>query len=158
MSVIDANAERDRDWDWYASDADGHIAHFTSAGLRALPASVKQSAETALALTAFFGSLPERSVDVHLSARAEQEVAQLAETAKIEWRLRDFVRSARRGLFSYDTEMVHGKADYYLIASPKQPLTVDELPYEIRSTLLQVAQPITFASMTTIDETITLQW
>jgi len=118
MSVIDANAERDRDWDWYASDADGHIAHFTSAGLRALPASVKQSAETTLALTAFFESLPERSIDVHLSVRAEQEVAQLADTAKFEWRLRDFVRSARRGLFSYDTEMVHGKADYYLIASP----------------------------------------
>ena len=158
MPVIDANSERGRDWDWYASDAKGHIAHFTSAGLRALPASVKQSAETALALTAFFESLPERSVDVHLSARAEQEVAQLADTAKIEWRLRDFVRAARRGLFSYDTEMTHEKSDYYLIASPEQPLTVNDLSHKIRSMLLPVAGPVTFASMIAIDEATTLQW
>ena len=158
MPVIDANSERGRDWDWYASDAKGHIAHFTSAGLRALPASVKQSAETALALTAFFESLPERSVDVHLSARAEQEVAQLADTAKIEWRLRDFVCAARRGLFSYDTEMTHEKSDYYLIASPEQPLSVDDLPHEVRSMLMPAASILSFASMTVIDEATTLQW
>jgi len=158
MSVIDANSEHDRDWDWYASDASGHIAHFTSAGLRVLPASVKRSAETTLALIAFFESLPDRSLDVLLSARAEQELAQITEKAKIEWRLREFVRTARRGLFSFDTEMLHGKSDYYLIAAPEQPLTVDELPYEIRSMLLHIAGPVAFASMTTIDEATTLQW
>jgi hypothetical protein len=158
MSVIDANTEQDRDWDWYASDANGQIAHFTSAGLRALPASVKRSTEAALELIAFFESLPERSVDVHLSARAEQEVAQLAEPAKIERRLRDFVRSARRGLFSYDTEMVQGKADYYLLASPKQPLNIDDLPHEVRSMLMPAASILSFASMTDIDEATTLQW
>jgi hypothetical protein len=119
---------------------------------------VKRSAETALALIAFFESLPERSVDVHLSVRAKQEAAQLTEKTRVEQRLRDFVRAARRGLFSFDTEMLHGKSDYYLIASPEQPLTVDDLPDKIRSILLPVAGPVAFASMIAIDEATTLQW
>ena len=39
--IIDDAEEFTRDWDWYAVDQDGYLGHFTSAGTRTLPKSVK---------------------------------------------------------------------------------------------------------------------
>ena len=39
--IIDDVEEFTRDWDWYAVDQGGYLGHFTSAGMRALPKSIK---------------------------------------------------------------------------------------------------------------------
>jgi hypothetical protein len=159
MAIIDEAWECDRDWDWYAVDTDGYIAHFTSAGLRALPLSVKQHADTALALIAYFEGRLECSATVLPSDQAKREVAQITDEARIELRLRDYIRAARRGLFSYDTEMVFGDTSgYYLIASPEVPLRIDDLPSEIRSIILRVPSTLSFASAPHISEMMTLRW
>lgn len=52
--TIDAQEEFTRDWDWYAVDQDGHIGHFTSAGMRVLPKSIKQDRETTEVVARYF--------------------------------------------------------------------------------------------------------
>ena len=52
--IIDQQEEFTRDWDWYAVDQDGHVGHFTTAGFRALPKSVRQDREAAEALSGYF--------------------------------------------------------------------------------------------------------
>jgi hypothetical protein len=52
--IIDEQEEFTRDWDWYAVDQDGHIGHFTSAGMRVLPKSVKQDRETTEIVARYF--------------------------------------------------------------------------------------------------------
>ena len=54
LTAIDNNQEFARDWDWYAVDPDGNIGHFTTAGLRPLPESVKQDLEGTEALDEHF--------------------------------------------------------------------------------------------------------
>src|SRR5947207_129384 len=43
--MIPKDEQEGRDFDWFGVDADGHIAHFTTAGFKYLPGSVSGSAE-----------------------------------------------------------------------------------------------------------------
>ena len=52
--IIDKEQEFSRDWDWYALDQDERIGHFTSAGLRALPNSVKKDREATEMIARYF--------------------------------------------------------------------------------------------------------
>ena len=52
--IIDEQEEFTRDWDWYAVDQDGRVGHFTSAGMRVLPKSVKQDRETTELIARYF--------------------------------------------------------------------------------------------------------
>jgi hypothetical protein len=48
MTEITTVDEVTRDWDWFAVDASGAVGHFTTAGMRKLPSSVKADNEAAL--------------------------------------------------------------------------------------------------------------
>ncbi len=54
MIAIDEIHEFDRDWDWFVVDPEGHLGHFTTAGMRLLPESVKQDLEGLEALGEYF--------------------------------------------------------------------------------------------------------
>ena len=69
--MINAVEEFKRDWDWYTMDHDGYLGHFTSAGMRALPRSVKNDLDAAeLIVRYFFEQAPARG---GWSLRAEAE-------------------------------------------------------------------------------------
>ena len=71
--------------------------------------------------------------------------------------LRSFIQAARRGMFSYNTEMQPGPdAKYYLVAKPGKPLRMSDLPSEIGAILSKTHAPVSFAIREYITEAETL--
>ena len=60
----------------------------------------------------------------------------------VSYKLTSWIDAAKRGLFAYDWDWNLGwyeaNKPYQLIASPKQPLTVSELPLEIQEYLFPI--------------------
>jgi len=69
---INAVEEFTRDWYWYTMDHDGYLGHFTRAGMRALPQSVKNDLDAAELIARYF-----------------------FEQATCQWRLGHFVRKQK---------------------------------------------------------------
>ena len=154
MAEISLNEERDRDWDWYAVDPQGYIGHFTTAGLRRLPAAVKRSREDALRLIEFFEARAISSdFDVHSNAKVQGQIASAVNATRF---LSSFTEAAARGLYSYDTDM--RDAEYYLVATSRTPLLVSELPSEIQDIVLRVRSNAAFLETPFINEAATLSW
>jgi hypothetical protein len=66
---------------------------------------------------------------------------------------------ARKGVFSYNTEMRHGReAKYYLVAIPECPLRLDDLPPEMREVVSKTRAPLSFTTAEYIPEAATLVW
>src|SRR5215472_18269940 len=117
--MISAVEEFTRDWDWCAMDHDGYLGHFTSAGMRALPQSVKNGLDAAeLIARYFFEQAPARG---GWSLRAEEERDCGGwEKRGVEVYVKDFSMMASKGLFSFfNTDLVDGSQErYYLVAIP----------------------------------------
>jgi hypothetical protein len=109
------------DFEWYAADASGQLAVFTSAGLGPIPQSVFSSRDAYVALVSFLENRP-LSPMCTLNPNAEGDLWFWAE-------------SARRGLFGYDWNAPAGsrtaRAPYRWIATPEVSLSVDALPPSI---------------------------
>jgi hypothetical protein len=158
MTEIGIQEEFSKDWDWFASGPDGTIAHFTTAGMRSLPQSVKQDQEAAFRLIAyFFGEAP-KSVRYRVRLEAEKESGGWADQLARDRYLKDFVTMASAGLFSYDTEPSRNRVDYFLVAIPEQPLRVEQLPPEIRDLVLRTQSPYVFAQTAHISSKDTIAW
>jgi len=106
------------DFDWYASDASGVIAHFASAG-KELPAIVSESREDLQELHAYFNALPEDSAFTVLETKKDRNLI-------------SFETMAARGLYSYDTDPCTDDLLYSCIAKPAQALLVSTLPLKIQ--------------------------
>lgn len=118
--IIDVEQEFTRDWDWYAVDQDGHLGHFTSAGLRTLPKSVKNDREAAELIARYFFEQAPATGGWSLRAKRRKQGSE------------DFALMATKGLFSFDTELVHGsQGRYYLVAIPETPLHINDVPENI---------------------------
>jgi hypothetical protein len=73
--------------------------------------------------------------------------------------IKDFAFMSSKGLFSFDTELVHGsKGRYYLVAIPEHPLLVNDLPPPIRELLSRTAATLRWMNCTYIDGTMTEEW
>jgi hypothetical protein len=157
MSISDVD-ERMIDWDWYACDLRGCIGHFTSAGLRLLPRTVKADRDRAEKLIRFFTGLDRASAYV-VRDGVEADAGGWESSARREQYLKSFVATGSRGLFSYDTQMLHSRsASYYLVVRPERPLTIDELPLEVQSLIQITRMPLVFADSPYITEATTLDW
>src|SRR5215472_18700021 len=105
--MINAVEEFMRDWDWYAMDRDGYLGHFTSAGMRALPQSVKSDLDAAeLIARYFFEQAPARG-GWSLRVQAERDCGGW-EPQGFERYVKDCSLMASRGLFSFNTDLFHG--------------------------------------------------
>src|SRR5436190_342436 len=108
MTEIPYDEETTRDWDWFAVDEDGSIAHLATSTFRRLPQSVRSDWERAEGLIGYFEAAPEVS---EFSVRPEfwdSEKAQgspniRGSNAERERYFQYFAKMARRGLYSYDT-------------------------------------------------------
>jgi hypothetical protein len=159
MDVIIGNEEEfTRDWDWYAVDQDGHIGHFTSAGMRTLPESVKNDRETTEVIAQYF--FEEAPILGGWSVRAEAERDCGGwEKQGFERYVKDFAFMATKGLFSFDTDLVHGEEGrYYLVAIPERPLHVNDLPVKIKTLMSRTAALLRLSNCPYIAGQITKPW
>ena len=137
------------DWDWFASDRDGHVAHFTTAGMRPLPESVRSSREQLEQLSSYFTDRAPIRGSALLTPGLDRRRG--AFNKPVNWSC--FLHMAARGLYSYNTELIHSAdAEYYLVATPDQPLALDDLPEGVRYAVRRTVLSISFATATRIAE------
>ncbi len=73
--------------------------------------------------------------------------------------MQSFVEMAGKGLFSYNTEMLHGDgSSYYLVATPDKHLRVSELPSGIRGVLERTRATLRFSESIYVPEAMTESW
>jgi hypothetical protein len=155
--IIEYSEEFTRDWDWYAVDQDGYVGHFTSAGMRTLPKSVKSDREaTQLVAKYFFEQAPVRG-DWSLRAGVEKDCGGW-EKQGFDRYVRDFALMATKGLFSFNTELIHGEGRYYLVAIPARRLRVDDLPINIKEILLHTIASLRLENCAYINGPTTESW
>jgi hypothetical protein len=113
------------DFEWFAVDRDDHVAFLTSGGHAAIPRAVFRSSDAYFAIRDRFRSLPFRGECV------------LDEIGCRKPRPDDWVEMARRGLFGFDFEFDDPSpgCPYRRVASPERPITVSELPRDVRDWL-----------------------
>jgi len=156
--LIDTEEEFTTDWDWYAVDQDGCIGHFTSAGFRALPKSVKRDRERTNNTRSYFFEQAPVMGDWSVRAKAEIDCGGWPRQGKERY-IKDFALMASKGLFSFDTELTSTeKGRYFLVAIPEQPLRVDDLPAEIKVAVLEVRAPLRFIDTPYIGGSETTAW
>lgn len=156
--IIDNEEEFTTDWDWYAVDTDGCIGHFTSAGFRAVPKSVKKDRERTQKISSYFFEQAPVMGDWSVRAQAEIDCGGWSKQGKERY-IKDFALMASKGLFSFDTELnnsVEGR--YFLVAIPKRFLRIDNLPTEIKAAVLEVHAPLRFIDTPYIDGSQTMAW
>jgi hypothetical protein len=126
--IIDGQEEFTRDWDWYAVDQDGHVGHFTSAGVRVLPKSVRQDRETTETIARYFFEQAPVVGKWSVGPEAEAECGGWQKQG-FERYIRDFALMSSNGLFSFNSDLSRTeKGRYYLVAIPERPLLLNNLP------------------------------
>jgi hypothetical protein len=159
MTKIESAEDLVVDWAWFACDEAGNIAHFTTAGLRDLPHSVKQDREALEYLEHYLLEDREEWSECSIRAGVETDARGWRDAVARDLYLRSFIRAGRRGMFSYDTEIDYGpNARYYLVAKPDKLLQMTDLPPEITVILSKTRAPLTFSTRDYITETETLDW
>jgi hypothetical protein len=109
---------------WLASDAEGHLGVFITAGIGPIPA---------VALDA--SHVPVENVEQRLCQLPFVSNAQLLVSVK---RPDDFVELAKRGLFVYDWTDIHRTTRealrvYEPVAAPSKPITVSSLSLDLEA-------------------------
>jgi hypothetical protein len=158
MTEITTVDEVTRDWDWFAVDASVAVGHFTTAGMRKLPSSVKADNEAALRLIDYFDQDAQKRFDCVVRVQAEIDAGTLKDIRDRNGYLRSFVAMASAGLFSYDTDTEGRTTDYFLVAYPKSPLQVDQLPSEVRDLVRRTKSTCLFSKSPHISEAETRSW
>lgn len=146
--MITEEDEAAADLDWFAVDAQGAVAHFTTGGCGALPRGVAASKEDLETLRAYLTTLPETTIAIVNPNRAT--TIPLFPTVKPEpvARLRPWTAAAARGLYAYDyvEDRKRRPRPYLLVARPELPLLAAELPPDIRTLLARTTlRDVTFS-------------
>jgi len=159
MNEITTSEEFTRDWDWYACDQEGHIGHFTTAGLRCLPKAVKEDRAAAERVVNFFLNDASETGNFIVRPGVETDAGGWDKPGARDRYLKSFAEMARKGMFSYNTQMIHGsRGGYYLVAIPEHPMHIADLPLEIARLVRRVRAPLLFANTDHIAEADTLLW
>jgi hypothetical protein len=130
---IDEVEQESTDFDWFAVDEQGHLAHFATAGFKHLPATVTLSAEDLAVVTDYFHNrapiFSGHQVNPDIGCDRSDWKGEAAEARY----LSSFVEMAGRGLYSYDIETyVKPMTAYFCVAIPTRPLSIEDLPQEVR--------------------------
>lgn len=114
------------DMDWFFTDGE-HIGFVASAGGK-LPDSVS-ILDKENRLSAYFRSLPEISEAIIDSTLGKEEFIYLM----------DFLNMSKKGLYSFDKTILNDSSDtnYRLVASPGNPLKLNQLPPDILEIIVE---------------------
>ena len=126
--------------------------------MRQLPSSVKADNEAALRLIDYFDQDAPKQIDYVVRVQAEIDAGTLKDIRDRDWYLRSFVAMASAGLFSYNTHTDGRTTDYFLVAYPKSPLQVDQLPSEVRDLVQRTKSTCLFSESPHISEAETKSW
>lgn len=122
------------DFGWYAVDRKGHVAFLTSAGFGPVPMLVFRSKEAYYRAADYFRSLPVRCGHVLVAA------------GPYDWS--SWIKVAEQGLYGYDWNAAAGQYvpeyPYKIMTSPKNPLTLLDLPAEVQSWISAVHFDVEF--------------
>jgi len=156
---IPYDEEFTRDWDWYAVDSLGLLGHFTSAGFRRLPESVRADLEGTEACLEYFDRGTNVRCGYTIREDLESCIGAFHNPDQRERYLRSFAHMASKGLFSFDTKPLSaGPGSYLLVARPKSPLRLDDLPAPIAQLVRKTRYPLSFENVLLIDESETHRW
>lgn len=126
------------EYDWLASDADGHVAFFSTAGGGYAPDEFLRDTDLHDAAIEAILALPPRT-----EARFAPSLASGYQNT---WEL-----MAERGLFAFDSDP-HG-GPYRLLSAPKQPVRANELPeVAVKAATNLVFARLRFAEMSEVSE------
>ena len=117
------------EFDWFATDEEGQVAQFLAAGDPHVPAAVLASEERLEALHVWVDTRPERE----------------APNARVGGFDEHLTSPQRRGVYVYDH--VPGEAGMYrLVAAPRHPLHLSDLPAKLRTYLETIRLPVAFGT------------
>lgn len=124
------------DIDWFLTDGK-YIGFMASAGGR-LPDSVAKSAENHKKLIHYFRNLPVIS-DFTINPELNSVLIEIYRSKADERYLEDYISMAKKGLYSFDKSNFNHFLDgnYHLVASPVNPLTLEDLPVDISEILIE---------------------
>lgn len=112
------------DYEWYAADAVGHVAVFTTAGIGPIPVSVLTARPLADAFAEAVWKMPARGRATMLISLPTPD---------------DYIHFASCGFFAYDWHDVHRTIlkthRYEMLSRPGTPIHVSELPEQFQSLL-----------------------
>jgi len=125
------------DYEWFACDADGYVAVFTTAGNGPLPTEVLREVSLTDALQKSVRSLPNRGGATMLVRLPRPD---------------SFLRFGIQGLFAYDWSVDWSSGRYEMLVRPQQPLRLTDLPVEFQPLLRELTLPgVRFADAATLD-------
>lgn len=121
------------EYDWLASDREGHVAVFTTAGGSYAPDEFLRNTDE-----------HDRAIEVALALPPSTTAVfapKLRSGLKNTW-----LQLAERGIFGFDGDPNGGP--YYKVAAPQRPVHVDDLPPEAAAVARRLVFPhLTFASL-----------
>jgi hypothetical protein len=124
MRIADVEQET-TDFDWFAVDEQGSIAHFATAGFKGLPASVAAFAEDLTIATDYFVN----HAPVISGHRINQDIGRDRDDWKGEARyLRSFVEMAEKGLYFVRHRNVRQSGNRLLLCRHPYPPYLDRRP------------------------------
>ena len=106
-----------REFDWFAVDVEGKLAHFSTAGDGPVPLSVLEHFVDADSISEVLLSLPEAG----------------EATGHLPHNIEDWLQMARRGIYSYDWKQSSGPDRR--AATPEKPIHVSALPQQLQTSL-----------------------
>lgn len=118
------------DIDWFFTDS-MNIAFVTSAGGK-LPDTVANLDKENL-LSVYFRNLPEVSEII-----INPELETILQNVDANY-LSDFIEMAKKGLYAFDKTVLNNFSDpyYHLVVSPASPLTLENLPKDIKDLIMK---------------------
>lgn len=126
-TVITREEITDVEFDWFAADTNGHVGQFMAAGDPHVPEAALASEELLEALHVWIDTRPETE-EANAPAGGFDE---------------HLTPPQRRGAYVYDH--VPGEARVYrLVAAPRTPLRLEELPERLQAYLAQIMLPVPF--------------
>lgn len=128
------------DIDWFFTD--GKYIGFMASGGGRLPNSVAESKEEHQVLVNYFKNLSEVS-DVLVNPELDSLLIKTFGSGIDERYLDGYISMTKKGLYSYDKKVLNNFLDphYHLVAIPKEPLKLENLPQDILDILSKTKFP-----------------
>lgn len=118
------------DLDWFAVDQNGNLAHFASGGSGFVPNDIKSSLTDVGLFADYVFDLNETSDTILIS----ENIPNFDSSEKADRYVETFLRMAAKGFYSYDVlELTGHDKGYSLIAKPKSPVVIDDIPNQFAS-------------------------
>ncbi|QAT81660.1 hypothetical protein EJ065_0045 [Corallococcus coralloides] len=144
MSAISAKEIDGYEFDWIASDADGHVALLSTAGGGYVPRQVLRDTD---ALDAAIQAILESAVSS--GVRFAPSVAEGCENT--------WLMMAERGVFAFDADPYGGP--YKRVAMPERPIRIEELAEAARPLVRMMAlEGLRFSEIEKIDGDTLVRW